>query len=202
MQVLILGWLPTHQREREKKREGRRERGGVEWRERRRAAGWGTVKGRLTNGGMRQCLNLACDCACVDEYMYVCRCLNVSTCVSMYKLWEGVSECVSGMHTPLTELTLCVCVCVHVTNQRVSCGCGTEPAVCVGTRHCERSGLLGACEHYCNPNVNWNLDLTEVINKCVCVQSHMDGSTSWWWDSGGLVGEPTTTLWGASNSHA
>lgn len=48
-------------------------------------------------------------------------------------------------------------------------GVGQDPAVCVGTRHLEQSGLFGACEHYCNPNVNWNLDLTEVINRCVCV---------------------------------
>lgn len=50
-------------------------------------------------------------------------------------------------------------------------GVGQDSAVCVGTRHLRQSGLLGACEHYCNPNVNWNPDLTEDINRCVCVSN-------------------------------
>lgn len=56
---------------------------------------------------------------------------------------------------------------------------GPDFAVCVGPRHLGQPGLLRACEHYCNPNVTWNPDLTEVIHKCVCVsvcvQAHFKG---------------------------
>lgn len=60
-----------------------------------------------------------------------------------------------------------MCTC----DKRGELALGGRPdfAVCVGIRHLEQSRLLGACEHYCNPNVNWNPDLTEVINRCVCV---------------------------------
>lgn len=64
-----------------------------------------------------------------------------------------------------------MCVCVWQKGE-LALGGGPDFAVCVGIRHLEQSGLLGACEHYCNLNVNWNPDLTEVINRGVCAIPH------------------------------
>lgn len=36
---------------------------------------------RVTNGDTCQCLNCVCDCARMDEYTHVCRCLSMSMCV-------------------------------------------------------------------------------------------------------------------------
>lgn len=71
----------------------------------------------LTNGGTRQCLNRVCVLhTWMSTYMncmQVLKCVNV--CVHLHACERGESgvfECVFGMHTPLTALTLqCVCAC-------------------------------------------------------------------------------------------
>lgn len=126
---------------------------------------------RVTNGG--RCLKHVCLCShgWMDGWMLVLKSLCVCTFIHC-EAFVYLSMCGSGMCTPLTELTLlcmCICVCLCMCDKAESkCG-GQDPAVCVGSRHSEQSGLLGACEHYCSPNMNWNLDLTEVINRCVRV---------------------------------
>ncbi len=224
MQVLILGWL-----NRERKRGKEIKERGMERRCRVKGVEEGSMlrhTERVTNGGTCQCLNRVCDCACMDEYMHVCRCLSMSVCVCIdilvrrgcLGIWMCVqSACVCVWNAYPINWTntavcvcvcacVCVCVCLRVTRKGVSCGCGTGPGCVCGHPSLGAVRAVRACEHYCNPNVNWNPDLTEVINRCVCVcvcvQSRIDGSASWWWDSGLLVGEPTTTLRGPHMARA
>ena len=120
----------------------------------------------LMKGGTSWCVNCVCVWMCtygwIPERMYECVCVHIYIPAGVWLCW-----CVSGMYTTLTELTR--------QKGELALSVGPDSAVCVVTCHFGQSRLFGACEHYCNPNIIWNPDLTEVIKISVCVQSHFKG---------------------------